>query len=220
MPETEPFLFSRPEDRSDLSSAANAAVAATALGGRIVREEREHCDHSDGRPENVAEHSYTLAIVALELSKYTKHSLDLGLVAQYVIVHDLVEAYAGDTPTHNITAEGRETKEQLEAMALGQLALEYGEGSPIVKLARRYESQTEKEARYVRMVDKLMPLLICFHDSDQSLWLIRTPKSLQEYTINRVTELIDEYPDFEDIIKLKLEIATALISDRMTHLNG
>lgn len=65
--------------------------------------------HEDGiRPESDTDHTVMLSIAACALADALyKDSLDLGKVAQFAIVHDLVEAHVGDVNTINISKENR-----------------------------------------------------------------------------------------------------------------
>ena len=53
---------------------------------------------SDGkRLENDAEHAWHMAVMALLLSDYSNEKVDVLKVVSLLLVHDLVEIYAGDT---------------------------------------------------------------------------------------------------------------------------
>lgn len=47
-----------------------------------------------------------------------------GIVAEFSLVHDLPEVYAGDIPTFNISAEARLTKEATEQVSAERLLRE------------------------------------------------------------------------------------------------
>jgi putative hydrolase of HD superfamily len=47
------------------------------------------------RRENDAEHSWHLALMAVVLAEYADEPVDIGRVVQLVVVHDMVEIYAG-----------------------------------------------------------------------------------------------------------------------------
>jgi hypothetical protein len=47
------------------------------------------------QPESDTDHTVMLALIACALAPIVDARLDVGLVAQYALVHDLVEAYAG-----------------------------------------------------------------------------------------------------------------------------
>ena len=49
------------------------------------------------RRENDAEHSWHLALMTMILSEYADNKIDEFKVIKMVVIHDLVEIYAGDT---------------------------------------------------------------------------------------------------------------------------
>src|SRR5215510_5944555 len=77
------------------------------------------------RYENDAEHSFLLATLACALGAEVEPSLELGLVSQYALVHDLVEVYAGDT-TIWASAERHASKAEREAKALEVIERRFG----------------------------------------------------------------------------------------------
>src|ERR1041384_7563187 len=78
----------------------------------------------DGHYENDAEHSFHLALSAVEIAANYHPELDVGLVSQFSIVHDLPEIYAGDSPSFKRTKEAEVQKEIAEAAALERLLKE------------------------------------------------------------------------------------------------
>ena len=68
---------------------------------------------ADGsRRENDAEHSWSLAIMAFLFVEYVDENVDLLKVIKMVLIHDLVEIYAGDTFCFD--EEGMQDKEARE----------------------------------------------------------------------------------------------------------
>jgi 5'-deoxynucleotidase YfbR-like HD superfamily hydrolase len=114
--------------------------------------------YPDGHYENDAEHSFHLAISATEIAASYHPELDLGLVSQLSIVHDLPEIYAGDVPSFSLSNDERSKKEKAEKVALEKLLNELP--SHTAKLLKRYEDQKEPEARFVRLIDKILPAVI------------------------------------------------------------
>ena len=78
--------------------------------------------HTDGvRHESDTTHSVMTAYIACSLAaRYYPH-LDLGLIAQYAIVHDAVEIYAGDTVAFTRDEDGRADQRRREDMAYLQI---------------------------------------------------------------------------------------------------
>lgn len=113
--------------------------------------------HEDGeRPETDSDHSIMLALVACDLAP---SSLRSGRIAEFSVVHDLVEVYAGDAQTLTIDAAGRVEKAERERAAFARLRAELGETSWVIVTLAAYEAQIEPEARYVRLMDKVLPKL-------------------------------------------------------------
>jgi putative hydrolase of HD superfamily len=109
------------------------------------------------RRENDAEHSYLLAM----LSWYLMDSLHLPYskekVLSYALVHDLHEAYAGDT--YIFDEKALETKHQREKEARVRIAREFPECPDLHSSIEEYEERKDPEAAFVYAVDKLIPLI-------------------------------------------------------------
>ena len=71
---------------------------------------------SDGeRLENDAEHAWHMAVMAILLSDYSNEKVDVLKVVSLLLVHDLVEIYAGDTFAYD--EEGQKTQRERELAA-------------------------------------------------------------------------------------------------------
>lgn len=95
--------FSPPRKLSGISDVAHAALQLSALASRLALEDRTLVNHVTGRAENVAEHSAMLTIVAPVVAEEYYPDLNANLISRFASIHDAVEAYAGDTTTHDIT---------------------------------------------------------------------------------------------------------------------
>lgn len=114
----------------------------------------------DGRPESDTTHTCMVGLVAVGLAHHADVPLNLGLVAMYALVHDLVEAYAGDTNTaQGLTDQQAADKAAREAAALARLRLDLAATPVLVDLIDSYERQLAPEARWVRYLDKVAPKL-------------------------------------------------------------
>lgn len=114
------------------------------------------------RRENNAEHSYMLGMVATEMARTYHPNLDSGLITQLSLIHDLPELIDNDTPTFKIDEAALQAKATREAAATTELV---GTILPpyIGSLLVRYEKQLEPETRFVRLVDKLLPVAVDIH---------------------------------------------------------
>jgi putative hydrolases of HD superfamily len=150
-----------PPAAADVLEAGVVHLARLALDfGTIAR---TACYHPDRLTrESDATHTVMLGWIAPGLAhRLYPDELDAGLVAQYALVHDMVEVYAGDTPTLRIGAHGRRAKARREHAAARRIAAELGEALPwVAELLTRYERQVEPEARFTRAADKILPMLV------------------------------------------------------------
>lgn len=108
--------------------------------------------------ENDAEHSFMLALVAQEIAARHFPDLDTGLVAQFSTVHDLIELKTDDVPTYSLSEAELQAKATNEHAKLDELCSELP--AYTARLLRTYEEQRVPEAQFVRLVDKLMPVLV------------------------------------------------------------
>lgn len=145
-------------------------LAGLALSlGRI---NRTACWHPEGdQRESVADHTVMLGWIAPALADLLyRDMLSPPLVATLALVHDMVEVYAGDTPTLRITARKLVAKEAREMLAKDRLTGEFVESLPwIPAMIDLYERQYIPEARFVRAVDKMLPKLVHLLDGAKGL---------------------------------------------------
>lgn len=143
-----------------VEAAADTVANLSQCAMRFARVERVP-RYDTATRENDAEHSYMLALVATELAAQYYPTLDTGLVSQFSIVHDLIELETGDVPTFALDDKALAAKELAEHTALSTLLPKLSAYTG--KLLVRYESQTEPEAQFVRVVDKLLPIVVDIH---------------------------------------------------------
>lgn len=164
--------------------------------GRVNRVTR----HPDGvRPETDAEHTLMLAFVALTLAdQHPEWGLDAGRLAILAMVHDLPEVYAGDTNT----AGGLTPSQQADKAAREQAATErlHSElpGSVILRALTAYERQDTPEARFLRVLDKVLPRLTHTLNYGAALRdLGMSVADLRAAHADQRDKLFAEYPEWE-----------------------
>lgn len=117
--------------------------------------------HPDGVTlESDTDHTVMLGLAACAFASRFAPSLDVGKVAQFALVHDLVEVYAGDTVTSmkGFSSADHKDKEEREAAALARIEREFGATLPwLPDTITAYERLDTPEARFVKVVDKAMP---------------------------------------------------------------
>lgn len=128
---------------------------------------------SDGaRQESSAEHSWHVALFYLLMQHDFPPDLDHSRVVKMLLVHDLVEVIAGDTPlydTYTKTATGVlvenadavSQKKQKEKQAAAKLfgSLPHDLHTEMLGLWNEYEARCTMEANIAKSLDKLHPLI-------------------------------------------------------------
>ena len=112
------------------------------------------------RRENDAEHSWHLAIMAMLLTEYAEDkNFTLDKVIKMVIVHDLVEIYAGDTFAFDV--QGNLEKEEKEKKAADKLfgQLPEDQAKQFRKLWEEFDEAKTPDARYAAALDRLQPFI-------------------------------------------------------------
>lgn len=117
--------------------------------------------------ETDPEHSYQLAMTAWYIISTRKIPLDLSLVIKYALVHDLVEAHAGDVSFYRSKNEDKE-KEKKEKLALEKLVRDFPEFRDLHHLINQYEKQATKESQFVYALDKLIPVINIYLDNGRT----------------------------------------------------
>lgn len=112
------------------------------------------------RRENDAEHSWHLALMAIVLAEHAREPVDVARVVELVVLHDLVEVYAGDVSVHDVAGRvDQVAREQAAADRLYAL-LPDAQGARLRAAWDEFEAHVTPEARFARAMDRLQPLLL------------------------------------------------------------
>lgn len=116
---------------------------------------------SDGeRLENDAEHAWHMAVMALLLSEYSNQDIDVLKVVSILLIHDLVEVYAGDTFAYD--EEGKKSQRARELAAAERLFAQLPEdlGLKMRALWDEFEAWESAESKFAHSLDNFQPLLL------------------------------------------------------------
>jgi len=113
----------------------------------------------NSRQENVAEHGWHVAIMAMALAEYSNEPIDVNKVVRMALVHDIVEIDAGDTFLYD-EAAGK-VKEEAERRAAERIfgLLPLDQAREIRSLWEEFEARNTPEARFAAAIDRLEPML-------------------------------------------------------------
>ncbi|MBZ2185591.1 MAG: HD domain-containing protein [Bryobacter sp.] len=117
---------------------------------RLIEPEGE-----ESRFENSAEHSWHIALMAMVLAEHSNEAVDSWRVVRMLLVHDLVEIDAGDTPAFGEQLDKQEREEAAAARIFGLLPEDQRE--EFYELWREFEARETAEARFANAVDRLLP---------------------------------------------------------------
>ncbi|WP_316173216.1 HD domain-containing protein [Bradyrhizobium sp. SZCCHNRI2049] len=124
----------------------------------VVRQSRL----ADGsRRENSAEHSWHLAMFATTLCQHAEGETNVCRVVQLLLLHDVIEIDAGDTPIHSSNRSKSELA-AAEAQAARRIfgLLPTGQARQFEALWHEFEAGETNEARFAKALDRLQPLLL------------------------------------------------------------
>lgn len=113
----------------------------------------------DSRRENDAEHSWHIAAMAMVFAEYADSDIDINRVIKMLIIHDLVEIYAGDTFAYDKV--GYADKAQRETESAAKLFDELGEkGEYMKKLWKEFDAVKTDDAVFANCIDRIQPMLL------------------------------------------------------------
>ncbi|MBQ9755456.1 MAG: HD domain-containing protein [Lentisphaeria bacterium] len=160
------------------------------------------------RAENDAEHSWHIAVMALLFEEYAVEKVDLRHAIEMLIVHDLIEIYAGDTFAYD--TEGNKTKAAREEAAAEKLfsILPEEQGEKIRELWKEFDKRATADARYADCLDKLQPF---FHNilTEGFTWrhAIAGKRTTRNQVEQRMLPLKDFMPEVYKWVQKSMNIA-------------
>ncbi|MEX1662360.1 HD family hydrolase [uncultured Thioclava sp.] len=120
--------------------------------------------HDASRPENSAEHSWTLALYALILADQAPAGVDMSRAIKMLLIHDLVEIDVGDVPIHlqGGSAHGSAEIQAAEAKAAERIfgLLPRDLGDELHALWTEFEANETPDAIYAKSLDRTQPVLL------------------------------------------------------------
>ncbi|MFI8684853.1 HD domain-containing protein [Rossellomorea sp. NPDC077527] len=142
--------------------------------GEKLKYEMRHSWLSNGRQESVAEHTWRVSLMAMLIEPFLTEKVDSAKLLKMIIIHDLVEAEAGDIPAFD-TMNDSEVKEQKvlnERKSIERIRdmLGNGLGEELYELWYEFEEKETYEAKVANALDKL-EAQIQHNEADISTWL-------------------------------------------------
>jgi len=144
------------EDNERFSKQIEFIVEVDKL--KHVERQSALCDGT--RQENDTEHSWHIAVMAMLLTEYANEKIDQLKVMKMLLVHDLVEIYAGDTFAYDMIGNSTKKKREREAAQRIFRLLPQDQAEELLEIWNEFESLSTPEARFASALDKLQPLIL------------------------------------------------------------
>ncbi len=141
-----------------------------------LKDVTRHCYTQNGRHESVAEHCWMMSIMAFFLSDEFPEA-DMNKVIKMCIIHDMGEAFTGDIPTFDKTADNEKTEEDFLYSWVDSLPENYR--SEMKALYSEMSELRTVESKIYKAIDGL-EAVIQHNISDLSTWIPI------EYELNKV----------------------------------
>ena len=148
-----------------------------------------HCETAPGRAESVADHSWRIALMAMLLTPQFPEA-DMNKVIRMCLIHDLGEAFTGDIPSFEKTAEQERDEEALLRQWVESLP--QPQRREMTRLYDEMERRETLEAKIYKAIDGL-EAVIQHNRSDLSTWIPR------EYELNKT--YADDKVAFSEYLK-------------------
>ena len=134
------------------------------VADKLKEVQRANRIHIVSRFETVAEHSWHAMLLAMLFRDIALDGTDHDRVGDLLIIHDLVEVYAGDTPLWNTELQQSEVERELDAAHRLLGLLPDIDRERFEALIHEFLVQQTSEARFARAIDSLHPLVISWTD--------------------------------------------------------
>jgi putative hydrolase of HD superfamily len=151
-------------------------------------------------PENDAEHSYQLTMLAWYLNDRNHYQLKNQKLLELALVHDLVEVYAGDTWVFDQTGL-KESKAEREKAAIHTIHDQFPDFPSLHAAITEYEALETNESKFVYALDKIIPILNLYLEG-HGFWKDKNV-SFEELLNNKRPKVMrwpDLVPLFEDLM--------------------
>ena len=169
--------------------------------------QRRTCLLNSDRPENDAEHSWHLALMAIALSEHANKPVDILRVLKMVLIHDIVEIDSGDVFLYDKSKSHKNTEEEFAAAKRIFGLLPENQAKELIDLWKEFEDGETDDAKFAKSLDKFEPLLQNFSNNGgtwdkynvtynevytQKKSINKGSNTLWEYAENLLNESVDK----------------------------
>lgn len=156
--------------KNNTSSRIDAQFAFLTEADRLksVLRATKLCDGS--RFENTGEHSWHVALYALVMAEHAVKPINVDRVIKMMLIHDLVEIDAGDTPIHSAAARDPAAQDAIEQAAADRIfgLLPDDQAAAFRALWDEFEAAETDDAIFAKSLDRVQPVISNLETGGQS----------------------------------------------------
>lgn len=156
------------------------------------------------RRENDAEHSWHMALCAMTLKEYfILGEVDMEKTFKLILIHDIVEIYAGDVPAFSNYDKEAKLKAELESAEKIFGLLPKEQGKEFMKLWLEFENMESKESKLANTFDRFQGFIQNL-TSDGHTW--KKFNVTKEMVLKRLAPVIEYTPQiFNEFIMPEIQ---------------
>lgn len=142
----------------------------------IYRKTWVPCDND--RHENTAEHSWQVALTANILVQYCSVQIDIANVTKMLLLHDVVEIYAGDTFAFaEVEVLGAQHGKEIEALDKLMDLLPQEQREYFKNIWLEFEKSQTNDAKFANAIDRIVPAFQSFNNGGGTWKKYNVPKA-------------------------------------------
>ena len=143
-----------------MSNIVNQLSSVQNLVLEIQKIERNHTLPNTDTQENVALHSFSIAILAWKIHSLIDSKLSIEKILKYALVHDFLEKWLSKDINAFADEEERKIKIKNEEKVLKELQSNYNDFPDMIQMIEWYESMRDEEAQFVYIIDKMQAIIL------------------------------------------------------------
>ena len=124
----------------------------------------------EDRRENDAEHTFHIATMSIFLQEISELEVDINKVIKMLLVHDLVEIFAGDTFAYDEISNIGKSEREKKSMNKLKSYLSENNQKILEDLWLEFEGRSSNESKFANAMDRLQPLLSNINSNNGGTW--------------------------------------------------
>ena len=133
-----------------------------------------------------------MALCAMTLKEYSNlGEIDMEKVLKLILIHDIVEIYAGDTPAFSVFSKEEKWKKELESAEKIYGMLPEEQEKEFMKLWLEFENMETKEAKFANTFDRFQGFIQNL-TSDGHTW--KKFSATKEMVLKRMSPIVEYAP--------------------------